>query len=173
VWRDAVSGYFRNLSGIPDEKNRIWNHPYRIEAESMHLNGYETYTVYPYETASNATAIVTSSNSSTGCASAKLEFPSGSYTLAVNFFDLYGGASNFSVYIDEELVGAWTSDWIDGGVKLGHEQSRYLDGHSATRITLGRVEIQTGNVLKIVGAPDGIEPAPLDYVVLLPEGVVD
>ena len=173
VWRDAVNGYFRNLSGIPDEKNRVWNHPYRIEAESMHLDGYKTYTVYPYETASNATAIVTSSNTTTGTATASLNFPDGTYTLAINFFDLYGGASDYSVSINEKLVGQWTEDWIDGGIKLGHEQSRYLDSHSATRIALGKVNIKRGDLLTITGVPDGIEPAPLDYVVFGPEGVVD
>ena len=86
---------------------------------------------------------------------------------------LYGGSSKFEVSINNATVGSWTADWIDEGIKLGHEQSRYMDGHSATRITLGKVEIKEGDVLKIVGTPDGIEPAPLDYVVFLPKGVVD
>jgi alpha-glucuronidase len=173
VWRDAINGFYRNLSGIKDEEGRVWNHPWRVEAESMTLDGYELYTVSPSETASNATAIMTSSNSTAGTASAVLTFPNGTYTLAVNFFDLYGGASEYKVYMNDEIVGEWPADWIDEGMKLGHEQSRYLDGHTATRITLGAINIAEGDVLKIVGNPDGIEPAPLDYVVFLPEGIID
>ena len=56
---------------------------------------------------------------------------------------------------------------------MGHTPSIYLDGHSAIRITFRNVKVKNGDVLRIVGTPDGVEPAPLDYVVFLPEGVVD
>jgi alpha-glucuronidase len=35
-------------------------------------------------------------------------------------------------------------------------------------VTIGR-----GDVLKITGVADGVEPAPLDYISVLPLGVVD
>jgi alpha-glucuronidase len=31
----------------------------------------------------------------------------------------------------------------------------------------------TGDILKIVGQPDGTEFAPLDYISVLPEGTID
>ncbi len=52
-------------------------------------------------------------------------------------------------------------------------RSIYIDGHSATRITFSNVTVAKGDMLKIVGTPNGIEPAPLDYVSLLPLGIVD
>jgi alpha-glucuronidase len=39
VWRDAISNFYWNLSGIPDESKRVGNCPWRVEAESMTLSG--------------------------------------------------------------------------------------------------------------------------------------
>lgn len=168
VWRDAIANFYHNLSGIPDEMGRVGHHPWRIEAESMTLSGYELYAVHPFETASNATAIITSSNSTTGTATTTLSVPSGVYNLAINYHDLYGGESLWTVYRNDQRIGQW---W--GNSNLGHIPSIYLDGHSATRVTFRSVEFRSGDVLRIVGEPDGIEPAPLDYVALLPPGIVD
>lgn len=180
VWRDAITNFYNNLSGIPDEAKRVGNHPNRIEAESMTLDGYELYAVSPFEAASNWTAIVTSSNTTTATVTTTLNnFESGTYDLGVNYYDMYGGTSHFVISINNETVGEWTSDlrqWIGSTAAprvLGHTPSIYIDGHSATRVTFANVTVAKGDVLKIVGTPDGDEPAPLDYVVLLPPGLVD
>ena len=169
IWRDAINDFYHNLSGIPDQAQRVGYHPWRVEAESMDLNGYKPYTVDPFETASNATAIVTSSNSTTGTASTNITAPSGTYNLAVNYYDLYGGQAHWRVYLNDRQIG----QWIGNSEAIGHTPSIYLDGHSATRVMFRDVEVQPGDVLEIVGEPDGIEPAPLDYVALLPGGVID
>ncbi|PLB44136.1 putative alpha-glucuronidase A [Aspergillus steynii IBT 23096] len=170
VWRDAINNFYYNLSDIEDQEGRVRHHPWRVEAEDMNLSGYTKYTVHPYETASNATAIVTATNSTTGTATTKLKFPPGTYDLGINYYDLYGGQSEWTVYLNKRVVGKWKGNAED---ILGHTPSIYLDGHSAIRITFRDVKVKKGDVLKIVGQPDGVEPAPLDYVVLLPEGVVD
>jgi len=170
VWRDAINDFYHNLSGIPDEARRVGHHPWRVEAESMTLSGYKPYRVSPFETASNATAIVTTTNSTVGTATTRLEYPSGAYDLAVNYYDLIGGKARWQVYLNDRLLGQWVGNNED---TLGHAPSIYIDGHSATRITFRGVRIRKGDVLKIVGTPDGIEPAPLDYVAVLPPGVVD
>ncbi|KAB8069550.1 glycoside hydrolase [Aspergillus leporis] len=170
VWRDAINNFYWNLSGVSDEKGRVGNHPWRVEAESMTLDGYKVYEVSPFETASKYKAIVTTSNSTAGTAEMKLEFPSGTYDLGVNYYDMYGGKSEWTVYINDQVVGRWEGNSED---IMGHNPSIYIDGHSATRITFRDVSIQQGDQLKIIGVPDGIEPAPLDYVVLLPPNIVD
>ncbi|KAJ7443919.1 alpha glucuronidase [Mycena galericulata] len=172
VWRDAIVNFYNNISGIPDDAGRVGHHPFRIEAESMELDGYEPYIVSPFEAASGATAIVTSTNSTRGTATTVLKFTSGVYDLAVNYFDMYGGNSSYQVFVDNRVVGEWVGNIVDIG-KLGHTPSIYLDGISATRITFPEVSIKQGDTLKIVGQADGVEPAPLDYVSLLPAGVVD
>ncbi|KAK8201870.1 hypothetical protein M8818_005394 [Zalaria obscura] len=172
VWRDAITNFYNNLSGIPDEAQRVGHHPWRIEAESMTLSGYMPYAVSPFETASNYTAIVTTSNTTVGTASTVLAYPSGTYDLAVNFYDLYGGISEYKIYINDKQTAAFSADYVDVA-RLGHTPSIYLDGHSATRITFPGVKVAKGDTFKIVGTPGGIEPAPLDYVAFLPAGVVD
>jgi alpha-glucuronidase len=57
VWRDAINDWFHRLSGIPDAAARVGNHRYRIEAESMELQGYIPVEVTPWEDASGGKAI--------------------------------------------------------------------------------------------------------------------
>ncbi|KAK3330770.1 glycoside hydrolase superfamily [Apodospora peruviana] len=170
VWRDAVNGFYYNLSGIPDELGRVGNHPYRIEAESMKLNGYAPVAVIPSETASNFTGIVITSTNGRGEAATTLDVPLGRYDIAFNYFDVIGGRAHYGAFLNDKPLLEWIGDLED---KLGHAFSTKLDGHSATRITFEGVEITRGDVLKIIGLADGIELAPLDYVSVLPVGIVD
>jgi alpha-glucuronidase len=170
VWRDAINNFYYNLSGIADASKRVGHHPWRIEAESMSLDGYKPYTVNPFETASKSIAVVTISNDTVGTATTRLNFPSETYDLAVNYYDLYGGQSHWQIYLNGNQVGEWLGN---GENTFSHTPSIYLDGHSATRIKFRGVKINKGDTLKIVGTPDGVEPAPLDYVAFLPQGVVD
>ncbi|KAJ5177024.1 Glycosyl hydrolase family 67 C-terminal [Penicillium canariense] len=142
VWRDAINNFYYNLSGIPDTAKRVGHHPWRIEAESMQLEGYKAYTINPFETASGSVAIVTAANDTMGTATTQIKFPSGTYDLAVNHYDIDGGQSHWQAYLNDKQI-------VPG------------------------VKVNKGDALKIVGKPDGVEPAPLDYVAFLPDGVVD
>jgi len=170
VWRDAINNFYANLSGIPDEAKRVGNYPWRIEAENMTLSGYQVVPVTPFETASKYNAVVTTSNTTAGTASSTIKFPSGIYNVAVNYFDLNGGRAQYELHIGDKLIGKWFGNNEDN---LGHEPFAYLDGHSATRITFPGIKIQKGETVKIVGVPNGAELAPLDYVSILPHGIVD
>ena len=172
VWRDAIADYYWNMTGIPDQHDRVGNHPWRIAASSMQLSGYKPYVVNPFEAATprDYTAVVTKTNTTTGTAMTKLDYPSGTYDLAVGFFDMYGGKTTWRMYLNDKMVGQWYGNAEDF---LGHTPSIYIDGHSAIRKTFHDVEIERGDVLKIIGIPHGIEPAPLDYIAVLPHGIVD
>jgi alpha-glucuronidase len=170
VWRDAVNEFYRAKSGIQDEANRVGNYRWRIEAEDMELSGYKPVEVTPAEMASGGKAIITTSAQEAGTAKKTLEFPPGTYDLAVNYYDHSGGKSRYEVFLNEKSVGKWVGNLED---KLGHDFSEFLDGHSATRITFPGVKVEKGDVLKIVGQPDGKELAPIDYVSILPQGTVD
>ncbi|KAJ5610660.1 hypothetical protein N7510_007379 [Penicillium lagena] len=170
VWRDSVNNFYFAKSKIPDEKNRVGNHIWRIEAEDMQLTGYKTVSVTPAEAASCGKAVITESNTEPGTAQKELSFPTGIYDIAVNYYDHLGGRSKYEIFLNKGSIGTWTGDLED---KLGHDFSEYLDGHSATRITFRGIKVQSGDILKIVGQPDGTELAPLDYVSVLPEGIID
>lgn len=170
VWRDAINNFYFNLSQIPDDQGRVENHPYRIEAEDMVLDGYQPYAVTPWNIASNKTCIVTTSNMTQGSATTTLNVTDGVYDIAVNCFDMAIGRSTWTMYLNDRVIGSWIGD---SDLTLGHAPSLYIDGHSATRITFASVQIAQGDVLKIVGQPDGLEPAPIDYISIFPEGTVD
>lgn len=80
------------------------------------------------------------------------------------------GQASYKIYLSDRLVAEFIGD---NDLKLGNAKSEFLDGHSASRVTFENVEVKEGETLKIVGTPNGIEAAPLDYVSFLPEGVVD
>lgn len=170
VWRDSIVDLYFNRSQIADEHERVDNHPWRIEAEDMELDGYEKYLVDPFYSASESWAIVTSDNSTTGSASTTVPFESGTYNIGVVYYDQAIGNATWEMWLGDSQVGEWHGDleYI-----LGKAPTFYIDGQAATRITFEGVEVEKGQELKIVGHPDGDEPAPVDYVVLLPEGVLD
>ncbi|GAB1318056.1 Alpha-glucuronidase A [Madurella fahalii] len=170
VWRDSINMFYFNKSGIPDEAGRVGKHQHRIEAEDMDLEGYRSYLVSPFEAASKFHCIVTADNSTRGVASTTLAVESGTYDLAVNYYDMALGNSTWELYVGDELVGQWKGDleYI-----IGRAPSPYIDGHTATRVTFKGVQVEKGSTLRIVGTPDGLEPAPVDYISILPEGVID
>lgn len=170
VWRDAVNQFYNRKSGIADEIGRVGNHPWRIEAEHMELSGYKIVDVTPFEAGSGGKAIITTSDDAPGTAKAKLSYRSGTYDIAVNYYDHIGGRSKYELSLNDKVVGTWDGDLED---KLGHDFSEYLDGHSATRVTFPEVQIEEGDVITVVGKPDGKELAPLDYISILPKGIVD
>ncbi|KAK3694134.1 glycoside hydrolase superfamily [Podospora appendiculata] len=171
VWRDAIAGFYHNLSWIADEHGRVGYHPHRIEAENMVLRGYVAVGVTPAVTASNGTAIVVADGGVRGEAVAVLDgVASGVYDIAIGYFDVFGGRAHYGAFINDEPLVEWIGDLED---RLGHVFSTKLDGHSATRVTVKGVGIERGDVLKVIGIADGGERAPLDYVAVLPAGVVD
>ncbi|RFU79727.1 alpha-glucuronidase [Trichoderma arundinaceum] len=167
VWRDAISEFYRNLSRIPDQLNRVRNHPHRIEAEEMDLSGFTTVNVSPTECASKYKAIATNG---TGTATTRLNVPSGRYTVAINYYDVMGGSASYDVLINGKSIGTWQGNSEN---YLGHDFSSFLDCHSAIRVTFEGVKIARGDRLTIKGTGDGLEQAAIDYVAILPQSVVD
>ena len=90
----------------------------------------------------------------------KLDKPVGAYSVAVQYFDLNSGASSYELLLNGRQVAAWKADMA--------LPSRKLDGHTATRFTVPRVELKPGDTLTLRGTPDGGERAPVDYVEIDP-----
>ena len=101
VWRDAVNEFYRAKCGIADEKNRVSNHPWRIEAEAMELSGYKIVPITPFEATSGGKAIVTTSKDTAGTAQTKLNYPSGTYNIAISYYDQIGGRSKYEIFLNE------------------------------------------------------------------------
>ncbi|KAJ5764727.1 glycoside hydrolase family 67 protein [Penicillium odoratum] len=169
-WEALLNTFYHAKCGIDDERGRVGNHPWRIEGEDMELEGYEVESVTPFEDASGSRAIVTVPGVQLGTAKCTVPFVSGIYDVAVNYYDHLGGTSQYQIFLNDRLIGSWAGDLEE---KLGHDFSDLVDGYSATRITFKDVKVNKGDRLKIIGKPNGPERAPIDYVSLLPNGVVD
>jgi alpha-glucuronidase len=154
VWRDAIVQYFWKLSGIPDDKGRAGHFPGRLEAEDAKLSGYKVIDVKPWEDASRGKA------ATCGGANCSAEWvyegKAGKFDVAVQYFDLQGGAAKFALSVNGKPVAKWTAD--------AELPSWRPDGDNSTRFTAQGVELKPGDVLRVEGRPDGRDRAALDYI---------
>jgi alpha-glucuronidase len=161
VWRDAIVQYFLKLSGSPDEQDRAGHYPGRLEAEDARLSGYKVIDVTPWEDASGGKAV--SCDQAACSAGWSWQGPAGRFNIAVQYFDLEGGAAQFNLKINGQPAGAWAADAIF--------PSKRPNGDNSTRYTVRGVELKQGDVLRVEGAPDKDDPAALDYVEVTPARV--
>ena len=160
VWRDAVSEWFLRMSGVADAKDRVGNDPDRTEAESMRLTGYEPVEVSPWETASGGHAVMCRQTSCT----ADMQFvkSAGTYRVSIAYFDYHDGISSYTLRLNGRAIAHWTGDAsLPTDTMNGSTGTRYLVPAS--------VQLKPGDTLAVTGQPNGPEPAPLDYIEVVPE----
>jgi alpha-glucuronidase len=160
VWRDAICDWFRKTSGIADAQGRVGNHPGRVEAEKMTLDGYQEVAVKPFETASGEHAVSCPAAGGQCTASWKYTGKAGWFDLSVRYFDQINGVSRYQVWLGSQLVDEWQAD--------DRIPTRALDGHSSTRRMVRGLPLRPGDELRIVGTPQGGETAALDYIEIRP-----
>ncbi|KAI1431913.1 glycoside hydrolase superfamily [Xylaria sp. CBS 124048] len=170
VWRDSIVSFYHNLSGIADTAGRVGHHPWRVEAEDMELHGYRVTGTNPFEASSGFQVVQTNDNTTAASVQTTLAYPTGRYDLAVAYYDLYDGEAKYELFLNDRSLGSWVGDLEH---RLGYTLTRGIDAHSATRVTFKDVQIQKGDVVRIDALPNGLETAPLDYIAVLPAGVVD
>jgi alpha-glucuronidase len=163
VWRDAVTRWFQKISGVDDDAGRVGHYPNRIEAEDMHAEGYTPVDVTPWETASNSKAVVCKQQSC--MLMATLNRPAGRYSVAVQYFDYWRGVSRFTLMLNSAAIGEWKADDTLPPVRAAIEPN----GDTSTRITFAHIALKPGDMLALRGTPDGDEPAPVDYIEIMPE----
>ena len=157
VWRDAICNWFLRTSGIADRMGRVGNHPDRIEAEAMQIEGFVPIDVDPWENVSGGKAIECPKAS--GC-SAKFRFEraAGRYEMDVRYFDQNNGASRFRVLKNDQSVDEWIAD--------DHLPATKPGGDSSTWRRIPAILLHPGDEIRIEGYPDAQEHAPLDYIEL-------
>jgi alpha-glucuronidase len=158
VWRDAIVQYFLKRSGIPDEQGRAGHYPGRMEAEDARLTGYKVIDVTPWEDASGGKAV---SCEEAAC-SAEWTYTGtpGRFNIAVQYFDLQGGIARFSLEINGKRTASWLAD--------ATLPSQNPNGDNSTRHTIRDVDLKPGDTIRVEGAPDGTDPAALDYIEIAP-----
>jgi alpha-glucuronidase len=160
VWRDAINDWFHRISGIADEKGRVGNHPFRVEAESMQLEGYVPIEVTPWEDASGGKAIECRVHQGSCVARSTYGGPSGRYNIDVEYFDQNNGASKFQLFVGNQLIDEWTANQ--------QLPATTPTGDSSTRRHIANVPLEHGDEIKIKGFPNAAELAPIDYVEIYP-----
>jgi alpha-glucuronidase len=194
VWRDAIDNWFERMSGIADAQNRVGHDPGRIEAEAMQATGYTPVDVHPWEAASDGKAVVC--HDAQGCTlSTTIQQPAGTYDIAVQYFDTWRGASGYTLSVDGRTIAQWAADDTLPPAQFDPN----LDGQDSTRHTVRGVALKPGETLSLRGVPDlrpeldthrseavapgAINPtarqspdyreyAPVDYIVIGPNGPV-
>ena len=160
VWRDAVTQYFLKLSGIPDEQGRAGHYPNRLEAEDARLTGYKVIDVNPWEDASRGKAV---SCGDTSC-SAEWTYngASGRFNIAVEYFDIQGGAAKFALTINGQPA---SSDATWSGDATLPTSRPHAD--NSIRHIIHNIALKPGDAIRISGTPEGPDPAALDYIEIL------
>ena len=82
------------------------------------------------------------------------------YNIAVQYFDLQGGVAHFTLKVNGKTAASWVADAM--------LPSPRLHGDNSIRRTIHDVELKPGGVLRVEGAPDGADPAALDYIEVVP-----
>ena len=136
--------------------------PNRVEAESMVADGYAVVEATPWETASGGKAVVCKQSSC--MLTTKVAGASGTYSVAVQYFDLRTGVSKYELMVNGKAVAEWKADDTLPPATV----DRRLDGSTSTRFTLPGIELHPGDTIVLRGTPDGEEAAPVDYLELTP-----
>ena len=162
VWRDAVCNWFYKKSGIPDGRGRVGNHPNRIEAESMAMEGYSVLDIKPFEAASGEKAVQVTSADRRGAVSHRYTGTPGWWDLAVQYFDEEDGVSSFNVLVNGQSVYTWVAD------NVIPTPSRAPDTHTSNRKNIRGVAVRPGDELRIETVASGAENAVIDYIEIAP-----
>jgi alpha-glucuronidase len=86
--------------------------------------------------------------------------PPARYNIAVQYFDLQGGVAHFTLKVNGKPASTWAAD--------ASLPSNHPHGDNSTRRTVRNVELKQGDVLRVEDAPDGADPAALDYIEITP-----
>lgn len=149
VWRDAIDNWFQRISTIQDDQHRVGHDPYRIEAEDMKATGYETVEMHPWETASGGKAVICH-GPATCTLTTTLDKPAGTYDIAVQYFDIWGGVSKYDLRVNGKSVATWAAD----DTLPPAQPDPNLDGQDSTRFTVHGIALRPGDTLELRGTPD-------------------
>src|SRR5207249_6984462 len=114
--------------------------------------------VTPWETASGGQAV--RCPSATCSASMRFGGASGTYDIAVQYFDENDGASTFTLYAADRQLDRWVAD--------ADLPSRDPNGHTSTRRVVRRVVLAHGEAIRVEARADRDEGAVIDYIEVVP-----
>ena len=85
----------------------------------------------------------------------------GAYRISIEYFDYHDGASAYSLEVNGKEIAHWTAN--------NTLPTNSMNGSTSTRYVVPEsVNLKPGDSIEIVGHPDGPEPAPVDYISIVP-----
>ncbi|MGI4756478.1 MAG: alpha-glucuronidase family glycosyl hydrolase [Janthinobacterium lividum] len=189
VWRDAINMWFMKMSGIADARGRVGQDPGRVEAEAMESKRFVPVDATRWETVSGAKAMECLDVS--GCILTTIvQQPRGTYDIAVQYFDLWRGASTYDLQVNGLSIATWKANDVLPPVAYDPNP----DGETSKRFTAHHIALQRGDKVTVHALPDMRpeltnldpppqangrsatrdyrEPAVVDYIVIGPDGPV-
>jgi alpha-glucuronidase len=133
----------------------------------MVADGYTAVEVTPWETASSGKAAVCKLGTCT--LTTRFAGVPGPYSIAVQYFDLRTGISQYELLLNGTEIARWKADATLPPAVV----DRKLDGQTSTRFTLPEIELHSGDTIVLRGTPDDGEAAPVDYLELTPRNKTD
>jgi alpha-glucuronidase len=127
----------------------------------MTLQGYIARSIAPAPEEDASGGQIVTCPAATCSATLKYAGGPGWYTLNVEYFDLPSGVSRYRVFVGKQLIDEWPADLL--------LPSRRIDAGASTRRAIAGVALRPGDEIRIEGRPGGNEPAPLDYLEIVPE----
>ena len=82
--------------------------------------------------------------------------PASLFNIAIQYFDLQCGVAHFTLAVNGQPAATWAADAM--------LPSNRPDGDNSTRHTVRGLALKPGDLLRVEGAPQGSDPAALDYI---------
>lgn len=90
-------------------------------------------------------------HSPAGCTlTATIEKPTGTYNIAVQYFEIWSGISKYELLVNGKTVATWSAN----DTFAPAQPDPNLDGQDSTRFTAHNIALKPGDTLELRGKPD-------------------
>ena len=130
----------------------------------MSLDGYTVRDVKPAPVEDASGGKLISCPVAKCTATHRFDGAAGWFDINVEYFDQTSGASKFQVFVGSQLVDEWKADLN----VMPRMRAMMIDSTSSTRRVIHSVALRPGDQIRIVGTPDGREPAAVNSIEIKP-----
>jgi alpha-glucuronidase len=159
-WEDASRGRAVTCPSSELALNRMEKNSSGVTSPGVTSSGVKGTGFSPYMEAAYTTGALAPEGMPTCTAEWTWTGAPGHYNIAVQYFDLQGGAARFTLLINNHPAAAWSAD--------ADLPSKRPNGDNSTRKTVDNTALKPGDLIRIEATPDGPDRAALDYIELTP-----
>lgn len=154
---DALAAQTVTVTTTDDEVSSV---PIRVEAESMTLSKFRIGS----QSIASGGALIFSNNKDIGTATTTFAGETGTYDIAIGYYDQNDGVAELAVGVNGNLIDSWKLDQDLGNP--GISSSNFV-----RRIVTTSLVLNTGSTISIRGIRSPDEPVFVDYIEFIPTDV--